>query len=114
MIRTKRIYEPAAPEDGVRMLIMRMWPRGVKKERIHEWNRDVAPSKELVMAFKKHGLPWDEYVARYWAEIRPEAIEALRRRARTGTITLLCGCEEESRCHRGLLKAKLATLKRAR
>ena len=74
----------------------------------------LAAIQDLVMAFKKAGLPWDEYVARYWTEIRPEAIEALRRRARTETITLLCGCEDESHCHRGLLKAKLATLKRTR
>lgn len=114
MIKTKRIYEPREPGDGVRMLIMRMWPRGVKKTHIDEWNRDVAPSKPLVMAFKKAGLPWDEYVERYWAEIRPEAIEALRRRAKRETITLLCGCEDEAHCHRGLLAARLAALKPTR
>lgn len=89
MLRTKRIYEPKEPSDGVRMLIMRMWPRGVKKERIDEWNRDLAPSKGLVMAFKKDGLPWDEYVERFWKEIRPEAIAALRERAERETITIL-------------------------
>ena len=89
MLRTKRIYEPKEPSDGVRMLIMRMWPRGVKKERIDEWNRDLAPSKDLVMAFKKQGLPWDEYVERFWGEIRPEVIAVLRARAKRETITLL-------------------------
>ncbi len=89
MLRTKRIYEPKEADDGVRMLIMRMWPRGVKKERIDEWNRDLAPSKDLVMAFKKQGLPWDAYVERFWGEIRPEAIAALRARAKRETITLL-------------------------
>ncbi len=89
MIRTKRIYEPRDPADGVRMLIMRMWPRGVKKSRIDEWNRDVAPSKDLVMDFKKRGLAWDAYVKRFWGEIRQEALLALAARAKHETITLL-------------------------
>lgn len=114
MIRTKRIYEPRAPEDGVRMLIMRMWPRGIKKSHIDEWNRDVAPSRELVLAFKHEALPWDDYVRRYWAEVRPEALAALRARARTETITLLCACADEMRCHRGLLQAALAPARRPR
>lgn len=101
-VKTKRVYAPREASDGVRLLVMRFWPRGIRREHVDEWNRDVAPSKELVFAFKRHGLPWAGYVKRYRAEIHPAAIEALR--ARKGTVTLLCGCADESRCHRILLK----------
>ncbi|MBI3270802.1 MAG: DUF488 family protein [Planctomycetes bacterium] len=89
MIRTKRIYEPREESDGVRILIMRLWPRGIRKTHIDEWNRDVAPSRELVFAFKRHGLAWEDYVPRYWSEIAPSAVAALRARARGTTLTLL-------------------------
>ena len=104
-VKTKRIYEPRERSDGVRILIMRFWPRGIRKGRVDEWNRDVAPSKELLMAFKRGGMPWREYARRYRAELRPEAVAALR--ARKGTITLLCGCADASRCHRTLLRKVL-------
>ncbi|MBI5366811.1 MAG: DUF488 family protein [Planctomycetes bacterium] len=103
-LRTKRIYEPRAPEDGVRILIMRLWPRGIKKTHIDEWNRDLAPSRELVFAFKRQGLAWAEYVPRFWSEIRPAAIAALRVRARRETVTLLCACADETHCHRTLIR----------
>jgi len=104
MVKIKRIYEPRESSDGTRILVMRLWPRGVRRDRIDEWNRDVAPSRELLMAFKHEGLSWSGYVKRYWEEIRPEAVDALRRRARRETITLLCSCPDEHYCHRGLLK----------
>jgi uncharacterized protein YeaO (DUF488 family) len=104
-VKTKRVYEPRAASDGRRILVMRFWPRGIRKEHFDEWNRDVAPAKELVFAFKRHGLPWDEYVKRYRAGLKAEAVEALR--ARKGAITLLCGCADESHCHRTLLKREL-------
>jgi uncharacterized protein YeaO (DUF488 family) len=66
---------------------MRFWPRGVRRSHVDEWNRDVAPSRELVFAVKRRGLPWREYVKRYRAELRPGALAALR--ARKGTVTLL-------------------------
>lgn len=86
-VKTKRVYEPREAADGTRILVMRFWPRGIKKSHFDEWNRDVAPSRELVFAFKRGGLPWEEYVGRYRAEMRPEAVAALR--DREGTITLL-------------------------
>src|SRR6185295_4162021 len=104
VLKAKRIYEPADPSDGRRMLVMRLWPRGVRKDRVDEWNRDLAPSRELLLAVKHRGLPWSDFVRRFWKEISSEAVDDLRRRARKETITLLCSCEDERRCHRGLLK----------
>src|SRR5512132_1604316 len=104
MLKIKRIYDPPENSDGTRMLVMRLWPRGIRRERVDEWNRDLAPSRDLLFDVKHRGLPWADYVRRYWQEIRPEAVDALRRRARRETITLLCSCEDETHCHRGLLK----------
>lgn len=113
MVKIKRVYDPRESTDGTRILVMRLWPRGVRRDRIDEWNRDVAPSPDLLRAFKHRGLPWSEYVRRYWREIRPDAVDALRRRARRGTITLLCGCADETHCHRGLLKDAIAQRRRS-
>jgi uncharacterized protein YeaO (DUF488 family) len=75
---------------------------------VHEYTTKVAPSRELLRAFKHEGLGWESYVPRYLEEMRSEqaqsAIEALAKTARSGTITLLCTCEDETRCHRSLLK----------
>jgi uncharacterized protein YeaO (DUF488 family) len=101
-VRIKRVYEPRDRSDGTRILIMRFWPRGIRKDHVDEWNRDVAPSQDLLFAFKRRGLSWREYARRYRAELRPEAVGALR--ARKGRITLLCGCADESHCHRSLLQ----------
>jgi uncharacterized protein YeaO (DUF488 family) len=103
--RTKSVYQEREPGDGWRVLVMRMWPRGIRKSHFDEWNRDVAPSRELVFAYKREGLPWTTYAQRYRAEIRPEALAALRKRP--GPLTLLCGCRDETQCHRTLLKEML-------
>src|SRR5258706_15177269 len=104
MLRIKRVYEPREDADGTRILVMRLWPRGIRRDHVDEWNRDLAPSRELLFAFKREGLSWMEYAKRYWAEIRPEALEELRRRSRHETLTLLCSCQNDLRCHRRLLR----------
>lgn len=111
-IRTKRIYDPADPADGARVLIMRLWPRGVRKERADVWLKELGPVVPLLRAFLDGKIGWDAYVPRYLAGLeRPEAREALAalgRLRRQGPVTLLCGCPDERRCHRSLLAAVLA------
>jgi len=104
MVKIKRVYDPREISDGTRILVMRLWPRGIRRDRVDEWNRDVAPSRDLLFAVKRGGLDWNEFVKRYWEELRPEAVDALRRRVRHETITLLCSCADENHCHRGLLR----------
>jgi uncharacterized protein YeaO (DUF488 family) len=110
-IVTKRIYEPAAAADGHRVLIMRLWPRGVRKERVSAWLKELGPVTVLLREFLDGRITWEEYVPRYLAGLeRPEAQDAIaevRRRAREGRVTLLCGCADEHRCHRSLLRAYL-------
>lgn len=107
-IRLKRIYDAPAPEDGHRVLSMRYWPRGIARSAVDEYTTKTAPSKELVHAFKHEGLAWDPYVKRYLTEMQSGAaqteIARLAELAKSRTITLMCGCEDESRCHRSLLR----------
>jgi uncharacterized protein YeaO (DUF488 family) len=92
-VRLKRVYEPAVPADGYRVLIDRLWPRGVSRERaaLDEWGRDLAPSRELRQWFGHEPSRFPEFRRRYIEELRGERgrIAALRRRARDGTLTLV-------------------------
>jgi len=114
MLKTKRIYDAADKKDGTRVLIMRLWPRGIRRDQVDEWNRDLAPSRELLFEIKHRGLAWEDYVRRYWQEISPAAVDALRRRARHETVTILCSCPDENRCHRGLLKQAVEGKRKSR
>jgi uncharacterized protein YeaO (DUF488 family) len=111
LIATKRIYEPAAADDGARVLIMRLWPRGIRKERVDRWLKELGPVVPLLRAFLDKEITWEQYQPRYLAGLeRPEARAALAETAelaRAGRVTLLCGCADEQRCHRTLLKAYL-------
>lgn len=97
-VRLKRAYEPAEPSDGYRVLVDRLWPRGVTREeaRLDAWARDLAPSPELRRWFGHDPAKFDEFRRRYRDELahRPEQLEALRRRAREGTVTLVYGARD--------------------
>jgi uncharacterized protein YeaO (DUF488 family) len=92
-IRVKRAYDPASPTDGYRVLIDRLWPRGISKERaqLDEWAKDLAPSPSLRTWFGHDPARYEEFRRRYTEELRPRRthIAALRRHARTGTLTLV-------------------------
>jgi|FLYL01.1.fsa_nt_gi uncharacterized protein YeaO (DUF488 family) len=107
-VRIKRIYDPPAREDGRRILITRYWPRGVPKSAVDEYVPALAPSRELVRAFKHGGLSWEEFSRRFLEEMRSEeaerALSRLAGLARETTVTLLCTCADESRCHRSLVR----------
>lgn len=108
-IRTKRIYDTAEPEDGYRLLIMRLWPRGIRKERVSEWQPELGPSRPLLKAFQSGAVDWEGYTRVYVGEMatKRELLDAVRARTSAGTVTLLCSCRDENRCHRRLLKGLL-------
>ena len=112
MIGTKRVYDSASPDDGERVLVMRLWPRGVRKEAVDRWEKELGPSVELLQAYRAGEITWAEFARRYRSEVRkkPELLESVRKRAPHGTVTLLCGCEDESRCHRTLLREIIETM----
>ena len=92
-IRLKRAYEPATAADGYRVLIDRLWPRGVSRERAHldEWDRELPPSRALRQWFGHEPDRFPEFRRRYIDELRRERprLAELRRRAREGTVTLV-------------------------
>jgi uncharacterized protein YeaO (DUF488 family) len=92
-IRLKRVYEPAAASDGYRLLIDRLWPRGVSRNeaRLDDWTREVSPSAELRQWFGHEPSRFEEFRRRYIEELRQQRprLTELRRRARDGTLTLV-------------------------
>jgi uncharacterized protein YeaO (DUF488 family) len=101
MIKLKRAYEAAGRSDGYRVLIDRLWPRGVKKAdlELDEWARELAPSTELRKRFGHDPAKWKEFSASYRLELRRkearEKMEELARRARKGTVTLVYAARDE-------------------
>ena len=99
-IRVKRVYDAASPEDGVRILVDRLWPRGLSKDRAHvdKWIRDVAPSNTLRKWFGHDPSRWAEFRRKYVAELRTNraATEPIRTLARRQDVTLLFGARDEA------------------
>ena len=97
-VRLKRAYEPAARSDGYRVLIDRLWPRGVSKEqaRLDEWANELAPSSELRRWFGHDPARFEAFRRRYRDELvaQEPKLRELRRRAREGTLTLVYGARD--------------------
>jgi len=111
-VQLKRAYDPPSPRDGTRVLVDRLWPRGVRKTkaRIDLWLKDVAPSTALRQWFGHEPARWSEFRRRYRAELKrqPEALTQLRTLARQGRTTLVFGARDERRNEAVVLKELLA------
>jgi uncharacterized protein YeaO (DUF488 family) len=113
MIRLKRAYEPPTQEDGYRVLVERLWPRGVKKEalRLDDWLKDIAPSAELRKWYGHELERWAEFQKRYRHELMREParelVSKLIERARHGTVTLVFASKDEEHNSALLLKQEL-------
>jgi uncharacterized protein YeaO (DUF488 family) len=98
-IRLKRAYEPAEPGDGVRILVDRLWPRGVSKAKaaLDDWMKEIAPSHELREWFGHDPARWAEFQRRYRAELRGQvdALNRIRALAQAGVVTLVYGAHDE-------------------
>jgi len=101
MIAIKRAYDPPSRADGSRILVDRLWPRGVKKEdaQVEEWMRELGPSNELRKFFGHDAARWQEFRRRYLVELgRPKAaplLAELLRMARSGTLTLVYSAKDQ-------------------
>jgi uncharacterized protein YeaO (DUF488 family) len=117
MIRIKRAYEQPSVADGERVLVERLWPRGVTKARaaLDHWLKDVAPSPELRRWFAHDPAKWKQFERRYWKELagKAEAIEWLRSKARRGTVTLVYAARDEEHNGAAALKAFIERRKRS-
>ena len=98
-IRIKRVYEEPDAEDGMRILVDRLWPRGLSKEKAHVdlWLKDVAPSTELRKWFGHDAAKWQEFQTRYRQELKrnKEPLLLLRQETARGTITLVYGARDQ-------------------
>jgi uncharacterized protein YeaO (DUF488 family) len=107
-IKIKRAYDPPAASDGARVLGDRLWPRGVKKEklRLDEWMKEIAPSPELRTWFGHKPERFAEFRKRYRTELKehPDEVRKLRALARRGTLTLVYGARDE--VHNGAVVVK--------
>lgn len=112
-IKCKRIYDPAEPSDGARVLVDRLWPRGIAKDRaaLDSWAKAVTPSNELRKWYDHKPERWAEFQERYRAELAaPEAVAELARLkalARSGTLTLLTATTGGAGTHVVVLEALL-------
>jgi uncharacterized protein YeaO (DUF488 family) len=115
VIKTKRIYEPPDTSDGHRLLIMRRWPRGIKKTAVDSWEPDLGPSLPLLTDYRQGRIDWPALAQRYRQEMagRPEALAKAAAMVKAGDVTLLCSCLDETQCHRTLLKEILESSSRS-
>jgi uncharacterized protein YeaO (DUF488 family) len=104
----KRAYEPAQVSDGYRVLVDRLWPRGLTKEKLKldAWMKEVSPSTELRKEFHQEAARWAEFQRRYSSELRAQQtlISELRSRARSGTVTLVYAARDETHNNAAALK----------
>ena len=111
-IHIKRVYEKPSKEDGTRILVDRLWPRGLTKEKaaIDLWLKKIAPSTELRKWFDHDPDKWKEFQKRYRAELKKNKEEALllKEQAKRGTVTLLYGAKDEEHNEALVLKELLS------
>ena len=111
MLKTKRVYESAEVSDGVRFLVDRLWPRGIKKEKLEmkAWLKDVAPSPNLRKWFAHDPAKWEEFQKRYRAELEsnPEAWKPILEAVKQGDVTLLYSARDTEHNSAVLLKSFL-------
>lgn len=116
-VQVKRVYSPVEKDDGTRILVDRMWPRGMTKERVKAdlWLKDVAPSTELRKWFDHDRSKWEEFRSRYASELDgAPAIEQLLELATEGPVTLLFSARDEQYNHAVALKEHLVSIKKQR
>ena len=116
IIPLKRAYEPPEPSDGFRILVDRLWPRGLSKNSVHIdlWFREIAPSTSLRKWFDHDSLKWAEFRERYFLELQnnSKAVDQLTDFLHRGVITLVYGAKDKEHNHAIVLKEHLGNLNR--
>ena len=117
-IRTKRIYDPADPDDGFRILVDRLWPRGLTKDAagVNLWLKQIAPSNELRKWYRHDIALWDEFRRRYFAELdaNPDPVAEALEQVRRQPVTLLFSSKEDRYNNATALKEYLENLARGK
>lgn len=114
MVKIKRVYEEPEPGDGVRLLVDRLWPRGLSKEkaRVERWLKEIAPSDDLRRWFGHDPEKWQEFRARYLAELEEQRplLKEVAHQARKETVTLVYAAHDEEHNNAVVLKELLEKL----
>ena len=118
MVKLKRAYESASPADGVRLLVERLWPRGLSKDRLKldGWIREVGPTTELRQWFGHDPAKWSQFRARYFRELdsRPESWQPIAASMKRGTVTLVYSSHDEEHNNAVALREYLQSKTRRR
>jgi uncharacterized protein YeaO (DUF488 family) len=113
MIKIKRAYDPVSPEDGRRILVDRLWPRGITKEeaKVDEWLKDIAPSAELRKWFSHDPSKYQEFKKRYLKELqqKSELLHPIRKEAKKETVTLIFSAKDTKHNNATVLKGILSS-----
>lgn len=110
MIRTdKTVYDKPELNDGERILVMRTWPRGISKEKVDVWLKDLGTEVDLIHEYKQGKVGWAEFSRRYVKSLKGKeaVLKELAAKSKEKTITLLCTDKNEARCHRSLLRREI-------
>jgi uncharacterized protein YeaO (DUF488 family) len=105
----KSVYSPPDSSDGKRVLVMTLWPRGVSKDKVDVWMKELGTPRELIKRYKAGKIKWSDYAAEYRKSLKGKEglLKSLAEESRKGTISLLCTEKDPSACHRSLLKAAI-------
>lgn len=113
MIKIKRVYEEADKSDGTRILVDRLWPRGLSRDKVKMdiWLMDIAPGDELRKWFAHDPDKWDEFKRRYFKELKSkqEHVDMIKEKAQVGVVSLLFGTKEEKYNNAAALREYLET-----
>lgn len=116
-VQIKRAYEPRSEQDGKRILVDRLWPRGLTKEKaaVDLWLKDIAPTTELRKWFGHDPARWEEFQKRYRDELKKNAglVSVLKREAESGAVTLLFGAKDEEHNEAVILRSVLESARPA-
>jgi len=106
----KTVYDKKEASDGKRILVMRFWPRGISKDKVDVWIKELGTDKELIKKWKTGKISWNNFSAEYEKGLKGKEylLKDLAKQAKEGTITLLCSCKDMNHCHRYLLKIAIA------
>ncbi|MBI5644120.1 MAG: DUF488 family protein [Deltaproteobacteria bacterium] len=115
MIKTKSVYDKEEEENGIRVLVTRFWPRGVRKEEQDFWMKDLGPEAWVIKKWKAGEMTWDAFKREYREEFKKDErkrellheLKVIIKSAKKRDVTLLCTCREDEHCHRTLLKEML-------
>jgi uncharacterized protein YeaO (DUF488 family) len=110
MIRTdKTVYDKPRPEDGERILVMRTCPRGISKDKVDRWLKELGTDMDLVHEWKQGKVTWSEFSKSYVRSLKGKEglLKELASRSGKGTVTLLCMDKDEAHCHRSLLRKEI-------